>query len=143
LPERALKAGQPDLTGTFISLFTNDSFSDENWAAWLPLWQGAFEAIKTNKDAPLDVTPNRRNYYEKSAAALCEDHPAAALWLMLRTWTHLASVLPKSEQPYKDWQSFTRTLELDGRGLHTRVEGLDSLLDSVETSIEAWREDNG
>jgi hypothetical protein len=142
LPERALKADQPDLTGTFVSLFTSDAFDDDAWATWVPQWLNALDALKTIKDAPLDLCPARRSYYEKSASALYDDHPAAALWIMLRTWTLAASVLPKSEPAYKEWQTFTRALELDGRGLHARIEALDALLDNAESAISAWQGEN-
>lgn len=142
LPERAVKANLPDLTGNFISLFTGESFTDENWETWMPQWLNTLDALKTVKVAPLDLIPTRRNYYEKAATALIDEHPAAALWIMLRTWTLAASALPKSEPPYKGWQAFTRALELDGRGLHHRVEALDDLLDTVESTIEAWQEEN-
>jgi hypothetical protein len=143
LPERALKADLPDLTGTFVSLFTSEAFNDESWTTWVPQWLGSLDALKPLAEAPLDLCLTRRNYYEKAAASLATDRPAAALWIMLRTWTQAAAVLPKSGQPYKDWQAFTRALELDSRSLHQRIEGLDALLDSVESCIEAWQEENG
>ncbi len=142
LPERAAKLEMPDMTANCISLFTNDAFSEESWAAWVPQWLGAFDAIATNKQVPLDLIPARKNYYWKAASEFAMDHPAAALWIMLRTWTQLAAVLPKSEPPYKEWQAFTRALELDGRGLPGRLEGLDALLESVEASVEKWRTEN-
>jgi hypothetical protein len=143
LPGRAQEINLPELTPNFISLFTNDAFNDENWEAWMQQWLNAFDALKAVKDAPLDVIPTRRNYYEKAAAVFAEEHPAAALWIMLRTWTTIAAVLPKSEGPYKEWQAFIRALELDSRGLRERAEALDELLESVEGAIETWRVDNG
>jgi hypothetical protein len=51
---------------------------------------------------------------------------------MLYTWTGAAAALPKTEQPYKDWQSLIKQLELDNKGIAGRLEELDHLLDSVE-----------
>ena len=36
-----------------------------------------------------------------------------------------------------------KTLGLDSRGLHDRVQPLDELIESVEVAIEAWRGENG
>jgi hypothetical protein len=139
LPERAYALDMPDLAASFIYQFTNDAFTEENWAAWMPQWQTTFDAMAANKQAPLDVLPTRKNYYWKAASEFAEEHPAGALWIMLRTWTQMATVLPKSEQPYKDWQSFVRQLELDGKGLPGRLDSLDQLLESVELTVEKWR----
>jgi predicted nucleotidyltransferase len=143
LPSRAEEMNLPELTSSFISLYTNDAFTEENWALWIPQWLNSFDALKTIKEAPLDVVPTRRNYYEKAADVFSEDHPAAALWVVLRTWTTMAAVLPKSEEPYKNWQAFIKTLGLDSRGLRDRIQPLDELLESVEGAIEAWRTENG
>ena len=143
IPEKAEQVNLPELTSNLVSLFSNDAFTEENWAIWVPQWLGSFDALKTIKDAPLDVVPTRRNYYEKAADVFSDDHPAAALWIMLRTWTTMAAVLPKSEAPYKEWQSMIKTLGLDSRGLHDRVQPLDELIESVEVAVEAWRGENG
>ena len=142
LPERAYALDMPDLSAGFIYQFTNDTFTEENWAAWMPQWQASFDAMAAVKAAPLDVIPTRKNYYWKAASDFAEEHPAGALWIMLRTWTQMAAVLPKSEQPYKDWLAFTRVLELDSRGLPGRLESLDQLLESVELTVEKWRADH-
>lgn len=143
IPEKAEQVNLPELTPNLVSLFTNDAFTEENWATWIPQWLGSFDALKTIKEAPLDVVPTRRNYYEKAADVFSDDHPAAALWIMLRTWTTMAAVLPKSEAPYKEWQTMIKTLGLDSRGLHDRIQPLDELIESVEVAIEAWRGENG
>jgi len=142
LPERAYALDMPDLAAGLIYQYTNDAFTEENWAAWMPQWQASFDAMAAVKAAPLDVIPTRKNYYWKAASGFAEEHPAGALWIMLRTWTQMAAVLPKSEQPYKDWLAFTRVLELDSRGLPGRLESLDQLLESVELTVEKWRADH-
>jgi hypothetical protein len=142
LPEIAYKLDMPDLAASFIFQYTNDEFTEENWAAWMPQWQATFDAMGAVKQAPLDVIATRKNYYWKAASEFAEEHPAGALWIMLRTWTQMAAVLPKSEQPYKDWQAFTRALELDGHGLPGRLEPLDKMLESVELTVEKWRADH-
>jgi hypothetical protein len=143
LPERAMKIDLPEFTGAFASLFTSEAYDTEAWNAWTPQWLGALDAIKTIKDVPLDLIPTRRNYYEKAAVSLADERPAAALWIMLRTWTTAAAVLPKAEAPYKQWQAFIRALGLDGHALPERIEALDALLDNVESTIDAWGGSNG
>lgn len=141
LPARAVDVNFGDFTGSFVNLFTGSAFNEERWAVWLPQWQAGLLALKEIKDAPIQLGVTRHNYYIKAAAAIAADRPAAALWIMLRTWTLAAGYLPKSEPAYKEWQAFIHTLELDGHGLLTRVPELDALLDTVETFIESLQEE--
>jgi hypothetical protein len=136
LPERTVKAGLLDLPGELVDLFTSDEVTDENWKVWLANWAASFEALKSVKDCPVSVHPNRRNYYEKAVEALAVDRPAAAVWIMLRTWTKAAAVLPKSEPSYKDWQNMCRQLSLDAKHLPARLEALDHVLDQVEEAVD-------
>lgn len=142
LPARAAQVGFSDFTGSFVSLFTSSAFNEEHWAAWLTQWQAGLLALQEIKESPVQLGVTRHNYYVKAAATLAADRPATALWIMLQTWTLAAGFLPKSEQAYKEWQAFNHALELDGRGLLTRTAELDSLLDTVETFVDRWQEEN-
>ena len=137
LPERAVTAGLPELTGSLVNLFTSEDVTDENWTPWLEGLADAFDALKTAKTIPPSVHPNRRNYYEKAIEVMSEERPAAAVWVLMDVWTMAAGVLPKSEIPYKEWQTFCKQLKLDARTLPARLDELDAALDTVEEAVDA------
>jgi len=132
LPARAEAAGLSEFTASFIPLFTSSEFTDENFSAWAGSFHLIFDALANLPDSPAELSLCRRAYYEKAVNALYPINPAGALWLLLNTFTRAAAVLPKTEQPYKDWQSICRQLELDSKSLPTRLDEFDHLLDIVE-----------
>jgi hypothetical protein len=136
LPERMREQDLSDFTGLFVAQFANDSVSEEQLEKWHGQWLESYDALKGSKDAPVKYCSTRRNYYEKAIEVLATDHPAAALWLLLTTWTEIAAFLPKSAPEYKNWQSFLRALDLDSKNMPERIESLDSLLDRVETTLD-------
>lgn len=136
LPERAENAGLPDLTGTLVHLFTGDGITDDSFTPWLAGLSNAFEALKSAKTIPPSVHPNRRNYFEKAIYAMAEERPAAAIWVLLDVWTMAAANLPKSDAPYKEWQTFCHQLQLDGKSISARLAALDAVIDQLEETIE-------
>lgn len=136
LPMRALKASLPDFAGDFVQLFTNSEITDELFDQWLQSYPAVFEELKETGTAPVSLQFFRQAYYEKAIRALYPDHPAAAIWTLLDTSTWAASALPKSGPSYKNWQTLCRTLELDSRHMPARLDALDSLLDTVEETVE-------
>lgn len=136
LPSRALQAGLLDFAGEFISLFTSSEVSDEKFSAWVTGYASIFEESKEIKNFPAQLQPFRRPYYEKAIVSIYPDHPAAALWIMLQTWTKTAAFLPKTGEAYKSWQSLCRDLEVDTRNLPQRLEPLDHLLDRAEEAVD-------
>ena len=136
LPERAEKAGIPELTGDLVQLFTSADVTDESWQPWLAGLHNSFEALNAIKLIPPSINPNRRSYYERAILALSEERPAAAVWVLLDVWTLAANQLPKTEAPYKEWHTFCHQLNLDSKTLPSRLDALDSALDKVEEVIE-------
>lgn len=136
LPMRALRANLPDFAGDFVQLFTNSEITDELFDQWLQSYPAVFEELKETGTAPVSLQAFRRAYYEKGIRALYPDHPAAAIWTLLDTCTWAAAALPKSGPSYKNWQALCRTIELDSRHMPDRLDALDSLLDTVEETVE-------
>jgi hypothetical protein len=136
LPERAEKAGIPDLTGDLVQLFTSSDVTDDSWQPWLIGLNNAFEALNTAKFVPPSINPNRHSYYEKAILAFSEERPAAAVWVLLDVWTLAANQLPKTEAPYKEWNAFCHQINLDSKNLPAHLDALDSALDKVEEAIE-------
>ena len=138
LPDRAMKAGLTEFAGEFVQLFSSDAVNDENFKVWVDQYALMFDELK-GLDAdkvPAGVNVNRRNYFEKAVKDMVSDRPAAALWILVRTWTKAAAVLPKSGQAYKDWQSLCKAIQVDARSLSERLEALDVLLDSAEEAVD-------
>ena len=142
LPERIARIDLPEFTGAFVAQFANEAVEGEKLTKWQSQWLAAFDSIKNTRGIPVQFVPTRRNYYDKAIDALIPDHPAAALWILLTQWTEIAAYLPKAESAYKEWQSFTRALELDSKNMPDRLESLDALLDSTENAIDHWLEEN-
>ena len=136
LPARAKAARLPALSGDFVSLFTSNEITDENFNAWLEAYLPMFAALKEAKAAPVSLSPCRQTYYEKALKTLYPLHPAAAVWLLLYTWTRGAAALQRTDQVYKDWQALCRQLQLDKLNLPERLEALDHVLDSAEESVD-------
>jgi hypothetical protein len=142
LPERINKIDIPEFTASFVAQFSNESIEAAHLEKWHSEWLAAYDAVKGLKETPVQYSPNRRIYYEKAMEVLAPDHPAAALWILLNTWTDLASLMPKTESLYKEWQSFIRALRLDSKGMPEHLVSLDTLLDLVESTIDSWQEEN-
>jgi len=139
LPERCASAGMPEVAGNLVQAFTNETITDEHWEEWNSGWESAFDQANELKKAPVNLLSTRKNYYLKAINGLAQERPAAAIWLMLCTWTRLASDLPKADAPYKSWQALSRQLTLDNKNLPARLESLDNTLDRLEEALERLR----
>lgn len=136
LPARVSAAGLTGLFADFVPLFTSSEVADENFAAWMASYGLIFDALKESKTAPVSLSPCRRTYYEKALNSLYPHSPAAAIWLLVYTWTKAAASLPSTEQPYKDWQNLCRQLDLESRDIPSRLEAFDAVLDAVEEAVD-------
>ena len=139
LPERSTRAGIPELAGELVQSFTSESVTDDNWAEWFTGWENAYNLLNELGKAPVTLNPSRKNYYLKAIKGLSEERPAAALWMLLFTWTRIAGDLPKTGEPYKTWQTLCRQLELDNKNFPARLELLDGALDRIEESLDHTR----
>lgn len=142
LPERIGKIDIPEFTGSFVSLFSNEAVETAHLDKWREQWGTSFDSLQDVKEKPVKFSTNRRSYYDKAIEILSTDHPAASLWILLITWTEMAAFLPKTESPYREWQSFIRSLDLDSKGMSNHIEQLDALLDVVENFIDRWQAEN-
>lgn len=136
LPQRAAAAGLGGLFAEFVNLFTSSEVTDENFAQWMESYVLVFDALKEGKSPPVSLAPFRRTYYEKAINATYPHSPAAAVWLLLYTWTKAAAALQRTDQPYKDWQSLCRQLQLESRDLPARLEAFDAVLDAAEEAVD-------
>src|SRR5512134_2766476 len=83
-----MSAGLADLLGAshLDPGFIND---------WISEWRLAFESAMENSRVDPRIHPARLNYYEKAIRSiLAGEHPRAALWPLLQTWTLAVDALP-------------------------------------------------
>jgi hypothetical protein len=143
-PQRMQAMQRPDLSKAWIDLLTGSvEVTDETWKSWLSGWEVDLRAAAAQENYPARLHPSRRGYYERAADALWNEHPAAAFWLLMRTWTLAVSHLPQEPDQDSAWLNACRAGGLDESNFHARLEALDSYLDSVEETLDRFAEKNG
>lgn len=140
LPARAQAIGRPGLADGLADLFTpQEPLSSGQWDELKEGWHAALAAAAALPDAPVRLHSARRPYYERAVAVLQEEQPAAALWILLRTWNQ--AVLAGA--PDDAWKAACRVLELDETHFKRRLSALDGYLDAVEEAQEDFIHTNG
>lgn len=143
-PTRADIVDRADLSTEMVGLLTDaDNPFTSHWEEWEPAWKSAFLAAGKQEDAPARLNPNRLGYYNRAASALKKDHPMAALWTALRTWTLAVKTLPADGLDLSTWNNAIQALRLDQPRFPGRLEELDKYLDNVEECLDQWGRDNG
>ena len=137
-PDRAQRIGRPGLASGLLDLFMNDVIQDEEWDAWIADWEAALDAVGTLDKYPARLHPYRKAYYLDVVKAFRSDHPAAALWLLLRNWT-MAILSLSGDSPHRlPWVAACEKLNLYIEDLPDRLDALDVYLDSIEEVVEDW-----
>lgn len=140
LPERADALKRPGLAGGWLDLIAPQGLSGADIQALLPDWTHALTSAAARPDCPPRLHKARLNYYTRAAQALTDDQPHAAAWILLNTWSE-ALALAGGDSPA--WQACCQALELDAAHFEQRLNALDSYLDAVEETMDAWAEDAG
>ncbi|NPV85491.1 MAG: hypothetical protein HPY45_05730 [Anaerolineae bacterium] len=143
-PERARRINRPGLAEGLVDLFMETAPSEDVWQSWLNLWREAFSAAAQDPRCPPNLQGCRKLYYERTLISLYDDHPAAALWVMLRTWSLAAHLFPEIDSISAPWQQVSHSLRLSGSDFdEQRVKALDAYLDSVEETLDTWSKQAG
>lgn len=144
LPQRLQELKNPDLVSGLTGLLVSQSSALEGaWIEWQQHWQSAFAAAGQLPELSPRLDPARQFYYQRGAAALWEQNPDAAVWLLMRTWTLAVNQLPEPSPVLEQWGAAVKTLGLEGKDFLNRVEELDQYLDRVEETIDQWGQANG
>ncbi|MCE5208653.1 MAG: hypothetical protein LLG42_10135 [Chloroflexi bacterium] len=142
-PGRAEAIGNPGLADAFIDLLMPpDGFSGVP-AAWLENWEEAFIAASKSEKAPIKLDINRLSYYKNATLALNEEHPFAALWPVIKTWTLAASVSTDNLMIQDKWSAVVETMGMSPDQMDDRIQRLDEYLDSIDETLDAWSKDMG
>lgn len=142
-PARADAVRRPGLYPGLIGLLGGPKADAATLKAFLPGWERAYDEL-AGVDPPARLHPDRRRYYLLGIEALLNsEHPLAALWPLLRSWTEIASRLPASSAAVAEWNQALDHLGLLGDGFSERVEAFDAYLDLIEDTLEEWARKNG
>jgi hypothetical protein len=142
LPERAASIGRPGLSAGLVDLLLPEPLDENRWNAWLPGWKASLANASQVSGHPIRLEPCRHLYYERAAAAMLSEFPAAAAWIMLRTWTQAIRCLPESDSTRTEWGKAFQHLTHE-EGLEKSLEALDAYLDSMEETLDSWASQNG
>lgn len=136
--QRAQQLGREDLSSGLVAQLLGSGPQPSEWPDWLPGWKAALQQAGALPACPASLHPARLGYYQRAVLALLESTPPAALWLLLRTWTRAAALLPVDSAPHQQWLAAAAEVGLYGGALVERVQALDGYLDSVEETLDAW-----
>src|SRR5574340_1850171 len=120
-PERAGALGRPGLSAGLVDLFTSEGFTADTLAGWLEPWKECLRAAGQTDNVTPRLAPARFAYYERAAAALNEENPAAAWWLVLRTWTRALIALGKAGDHLSAWEQACRETGLGEEAFDERL----------------------
>jgi hypothetical protein len=140
---RAENLGSPGLLHGLLGLLGAGSLKQDALASWIPAWEKVFRSLP-EKNRPVRFHPARLKYYVGPLTEMStSEQPSALLWLLLDTWTELASCSPADSVDRLAWQQACEQLGLFGAGLSRRVEALDAFLDTIDEVLETWARQNG
>jgi hypothetical protein len=142
-PARAQHLQKPELSAQLIGLFFKQDLTTDQWKNWLKEWGEAYQAASAQGDRPLRLHACRMGYYQRAAESLWGDHPAAAAWLLQRTWSQAARCLPAESPLLENWRAACNVLNLGAEHLEERLNQLDVYLDLVEETLDQWEKANG
>jgi predicted nucleotidyltransferase len=144
LAQRVQAIQHPELSTHLMALVVDPAAQiDEHWPAWMAEWKNDLAAAARHENAPARLHPGRVPYYERAAAALWNEHPIAALWILVRTWTLAAAATADHENPPAGWLALMQYLQMDESRFDDRLQSLDSYLDEVDEMLEQWSRQNG
>lgn len=138
-PQAAQGINMPGLVGGLVDLIMPIDSIEPDWDIWMESWNIAFSSLQQTDNRPLSYSSCRRSYYEKAILGLKDENSQAAVWLLLWTWSLMASRLPGNNSSQKGYEDLLTQLMLDTDSFSERLTGLDQFLDAVEESIEGWQ----
>jgi hypothetical protein len=144
LPQRAAAIQQADLSTGLLHLAGGPAdLTKVDWSGWQKQWEASLAAVSGQEGLPARLLPARRAYYTHAAAALWNEHPLAAFWILIRTWTQAGAHLPADSELRLALLGVLQTVGLDESGFEQRLEELDDYLDRVEETLDRWAKKNG
>jgi hypothetical protein len=142
-PARAQAIGKPGLNSGLLGLLGANNAGSEQINAWIPQWAAVMQAAAGVERLPIRLGADRRSYYQRAFEALVLDSPSAAVWPLMRTWTLAITCLPANDPHRAEWQQACAVLNIGADHLDERLSALDTFLDTIDETLEAWGKANG
>ncbi|NPV77330.1 MAG: hypothetical protein HPY59_13285 [Anaerolineae bacterium] len=143
-PERAQAVRRPGMAAGLVDLITtNDALLEGDLPPFVQQWKTSLDAVKQMENCPARLQSPRLLYYTRAVEELWSEAPAAALWILARTWTVAACCLGVDSPAGKEWQAAMQTLGLSFEQIESRLDALDAYLDIVEETLDIWAQENG
>ncbi len=130
-PSCAADLGKPEMTAEFIALFSKEIPDESQMKTWIDAWGRDYESLVQQGDFPSSLHPLKQSYYEKAMQTQLDDLPAAALWILTRTWCAI-DWASKAEKSQIDFTDFIQTLALDDDSFEDRFDQLDMWINAIE-----------
>lgn len=142
-PEYAAALGHPGLNAALQGLIGVPNCRLDQIKGWIESWEADFREIPAEKaEGYLDHL--RSSYYSRFFEAIITSETyAAVLWPLLNIWTASAAALPADSARRENWHGMVHQLNLSGEGFESRLEALDTFLDTGEEILEEWSRANG
>ena len=142
-PERVTELGYPGMASGLVDLIAPRMPDTATIQRWIEEWKSTLHIIGQKEECPLGLNPIRHGYYTRAAEALVYDQPAAALWIILHTWTRAITSLEPDQQSLSAWSTCLTELGIYGEHFQECMNRFDQFLDQVEEIIEKWADRNG
>ncbi len=111
---------------------------------WLSSLEKDFDHLLKYPEAPVHLSPCRKDYYLKAIQSLAESgKPEHAMWPLLRTWLDIQLASPKPAPSWDDFNLLLDSLHLAEQDAAQKTEALDAYLDNIEILVEDWTENYG
>ncbi|GAP20357.1 hypothetical protein [Leptolinea tardivitalis] len=143
LPARLNTSGVETLISSFNSFLLPSDITDIEWTEWITRWESSLREAARSTDCHPKLSGVRRNYYTHAVNALSDEHQPAAAWILMRTWSQIAALLNEKSSEMAAWKEACGFF-LQVKDSFEPIWGtLDSLLDSVEETLDIFAKDNG
>jgi hypothetical protein len=127
-----------------LSLIGINNLSKDQLVASVDVWERVLTTVGKIPNTPLNFHPARKAYYLECVKAMIESGTyEASLWPILTTWTQAMHILYEEDTYKNEWLDFCSILGLEPSQHSKLVNSLDAYLDTVEISLEKWKQTYG
>lgn len=142
-PARVADLGYPGMAAGLSDLIAPQLPDLSTRDRWLKDWKSTLKKIGQEEDCPVGLNPIRYDYYTRAVEALMADEPAAAIWIMLHTWTRAITSYDADAESLEKWGDCLNELGIYGEGFQNSMNQFDRFLDQVEEILEKWADQYG
>lgn len=142
-PKRVAELGYPGMASGLVDLIAPQMPDSNTIERWILDWKETLTKVGQLPDCPLALNPIRHGYYTRAASALVIEQPAAALWIMLHTWTRAITCCQVDPESLEKWNACLTELGIHGDNFQDCMNHFDQFLDQVEEIIEKWADHYG